>query len=142
MVEDEVVFSAKDGAAVDVAFATVGEADERAVGDDVVPSAGGALGLGVVAVATVGEADEKVLALGAAVVNVRIDVLGGDYTGCSWTGDLDDAPTTILIPEGIVSDRTVREAANMHDAIERSLEKREAIEIAAVNWCIRARRLS
>lgn len=71
---------------------------------------------------------------------VTITILGGTYAGQTWTGDLANAPVTMLIPEGIVSARTTEEAARQRTAIRAALEQRDAVEISAVRWALRVER--
>ena len=77
-------------------------------------------------------------------LHVRITVLGGPYADDRgvYTGPLSGAPTTALIPEGIVSSRTLGEAANMREAIARALETHEAVEVGSTSWAIRAERVT
>lgn len=67
---------------------------------------------------------------------VTVTILGGDYAGMVWTGDLADAPVTLLIPEGIVSARTTEEAARQRVAIRAALADHDSIGISAVRWAL------
>ena len=71
---------------------------------------------------------------------VTITITAGIYEGRSYTGPLTDAPITILVPEGIVSDRTTREAERMRSAIEHALQKQAAVSISSTAWTVLARR--
>jgi hypothetical protein len=74
------------------------------------------------------------------VTLVTITVLGGAYAGLTWTGDLADAPVTMLIPEGVVSARTIEEANRLRADIGALLATRQCVEIGAVRWALRVRR--
>jgi hypothetical protein len=71
---------------------------------------------------------------------VAITVTGGPYYGASYEGPLAAAPVTLLIPEGIESARTVAEAAQLRDTIERVLREAVAMELASLQWAIRVER--
>jgi hypothetical protein len=67
---------------------------------------------------------------------VTVTVVGGDYTGLTWTGDLADAPITLLIPEGIVSARTTEEAARQRTAIRAALDGHVVVKVTAIRWAL------
>lgn len=69
--------------------------------------------------------------------NVEISVIGGDYAANTWTGELACAPVMVLVPEGIVSDRTTLEAGRIRDRVTTLLESHDVIVIRAVKWAVR-----
>lgn len=69
---------------------------------------------------------------------VTVEVTGGAYEGIVWTGQLGDAPVTILVPEGIVSDRTTREASWIRDDIAAAYAGGDcrSYVLSSVRWSI------
>ncbi len=76
------------------------------------------------------------------MINVTIKIIGGTYSGNTWSGHLHDAPVTMLIPEGIVSARTTEAAKRMRAAVAEQLDRDDRVEINAVGWAVRVERIA
>lgn len=73
------------------------------------------------------------------MVNIR--VTGGDYEGAEYPGELAVAPVTALVPEGIVSARTIEAATRVRESLREMLTDHRRSVIGAVNWQITATRV-
>lgn len=72
----------------------------------------------------------------------RFTVTGGAYEGVTWTGQIADVPTTVIVPEGIVSARTNEEAARLRSVVARWSEGNDAaLDMSAVRWAWRVERV-
>jgi len=72
----------------------------------------------------------------------RFTVTGGAYEGSTWTGQIADVPTTIIVPEGIVSARTNDEAGRLRATVADWADGADPVlELSAANWAWRVERV-
>ena len=73
----------------------------------------------------------------------RFTVTGGAYEGVSWTGQIAQVPTTVIVPEGIVSARTTDDANRLRSTVLRWAKGNDPVlELSAVNWAWRVERVN